>query len=383
MADARSLLRAHRAANRIEHPFAAYSDSGKLLCKVCREAIKSEALWENHIRSLSHCQRAAAASSAAEKTTTAAPETSHNKRKHDDAEAMDVEEDSEDAMPRKRNRTTSSAAANNGAHTPERNGNSPGLTRRASTTPAHGIEISIPSRPATPLVPGEGSRTPTPNMVPMGRSPLMGPTSAPFVTSGGASQIPSISTENLPVPGQVPTSASAAGTTTAAVDESEWAAFEAEMAAEDAPAPATATSYRDATISAPALTAEELAAKSQDEENERRKQLLDAQIADEREDATRALEDEFDEMAQLESRVRRLKERRELLRKGGLANGGASAAGQQVEVIATAAAVPEKKALLSAGKENAAVHSSAGIEDDEEDDADEDDDWDDGFRFRV
>lgn len=363
MADARSLLRAHRAANRIEHPYAAYSDSGKLLCKLCREVIKSESLWESHTRSADHRQKAAAANSATDRTAEAA----HSKRKHDDVEAMDAEEDSEDGAPRKRNRTTSSAAANNsngaaGAHTPERNGasgNSPGLARRASMTPAHGIELSIPSRPATPQIAGEGSLTPTHSVPPMGPTP----TSAP--AAGSAFQIPPISTESLPAPTSAP----------APVDEAEWAAFEAEMAAADDPPPAAPGFAMDATISAPAQTAADIAAaaaKSLDEENERRKQLLEAQTADEREDAARALEDEFDEMAQLESRVRRLKERREMLRRAG--GGGGS----------DAAAAGVRKAQPPAGKENAAVRNGEDAEsDDEDDEEDDDEDWDDGFRFRA
>lgn len=359
MSDARSLLRAHRAANRIEHPHAAYSDAGKLLCKICRDPIKSESLWDAHIRSAGHKQRAASL-----QTPAASIETS-GKRKHDDVEAMELDagdagDGAEEALPKKRNRTASTAA-NNGDKDSSRT-TPPGLTRRASTTPAHGFEISIPSRPATPQV-GEGSQTSTPSVLPIGRSPLIGAVSDAAGAPSTASQMP-ISTESLAIPAAAATPLSAAN---GDVDEAEWAAFEAEIAVADVP-PAPAD-YAEATISAPALTAEQIAAKSQEEEIERKKHRLDIEIADEKEDATRALEEEFDEMAQLESRVRKLKERREELRKGSIANLRGAAAESDVD----------KTVKLALGKENASAANDGDAESDEEED---DDDWDDGFRFR-
>ncbi|KAG9827254.1 hypothetical protein KCU98_g14971, partial [Aureobasidium melanogenum] len=57
MADVRSLLRNERASRRINHPHANYSESGKLLCAVCNVYIKTESLWENHIKSSQHVAR--------------------------------------------------------------------------------------------------------------------------------------------------------------------------------------------------------------------------------------------------------------------------------------------------------------------------------------
>ncbi|KAI1841840.1 hypothetical protein JX266_011918 [Neoarthrinium moseri] len=364
MADARSLLRAHRAANRVEHPHAVYSDAGKLLCKPCREIIKSDSLWEPHVTSLAHRQKAAAVHPPPPPPST----EPSSKRKLDDAEPMDVEDpDRDSSLPKKRNRTASSAAEPDKAATP------PALPRRTSGTPAHGVEISIPSRPATPLI-GEGSQASTPNLPPLGRSPLIGSSSENAVAasangSAAAPQIP-ISTESL----VVPQTAAVAPAPSGNVDEAEWAAFEAEIAASEArPPPATigAADYADAVISAPAMTADELAAKSQEEENARKRQLLDIEIADEKEDATRALEDEFDDMAQLDERFQKLKERRDELRKASMAN---------LRGAAAAAAAPDKSAKL-AGKENAGAANGDEAESDE-DDEDEDEDWDDAFRFR-
>ncbi|KAH6645175.1 hypothetical protein BKA67DRAFT_542154 [Truncatella angustata] len=360
MADARSLLRAHRAANRVEHPHAAYSEAGKLLCKICREVIKSDTLWESHVRSSSHRQKQAST-----QAPTASIETT-NKRKLDhvdDATEVEAADDAQETLPRKRNRTRSNV--NGEATTP------PGLNRRASGTPAQGVELSIPSRPATPQV-GEGSQTSTPSIPPMGRSPFIGSGSdnaGTPSTSASAAQLP-ISTESLTVPILAATAPAANGD----VDESEWAAFEAEIAADDDQVPAK-PAYADATISAAPLTAEELAAKSLEEENERKKHLLDVEIADEKEDATRALEDEFDEMEQLESRVRKLKERREELRKGSIANLRGAAAHESVI---------DKTVKAALGKENAgpANGEDTGSDEDGDDDDEADDDWDDGFRFR-
>lgn len=350
MSDARSLLRAHRAANRIEHPHAAYSDAGKLLCKICRDSIKSDSLWDSHIRSLSHRQRI---------TTLQAPAPSieiTSKRKHDDVEAMDVEmgDHTEDTMPKKRNRTAPIINGERDASTTP-----PGLTRRTSSTPAQGIEISIPSRPATPQV-GEGSQTSTPNALPIGRSPLVGAAADNTQTPASSARLP-ISTESLTVPLLTAMALAPNGT----VDEAEWAAFEAEVAAANLP---PAAAYADATISAEALTADEVAAKSLEEANERKKHLVDVEIADEKEDATRALEDEFDEMAQLESRVQKLKDRREMLRKGSTAN---------LRDAATESAI-DKTVKAALGKENAGMSNGDEVYS-EDDDLDDEDDWNNGF----
>jgi zinc finger protein 830 len=57
MADVRSLLRNERVSRRVNHPHANYSDSGKLSCAVCNIPIKTESLWENHIKSPQHSAR--------------------------------------------------------------------------------------------------------------------------------------------------------------------------------------------------------------------------------------------------------------------------------------------------------------------------------------
>lgn len=133
------------------------------------------------------------------------------------------------------------------------------------------------------------------------------------------------------------------------VDEDEWAAFEADIAAAEAP------TADDAVISAPAMSAAELAAKSAEETNAQRRERQEAELEGDKEDAARKLEEEFDEMQGLEERVKRMKEKREALRRK-----------ESTVQLANAALLPsEDKEVVE--------------EDDEEEE--DDDDWD-AFRMR-
>ncbi|CAI4220109.1 unnamed protein product [Parascedosporium putredinis] len=142
------------------------------------------------------------------------------------------------------------------------------------------------------------------------------------------------STQPAP-PGKLAAHAAAAGQ----VDESEWAAFEADIAA------ATVPYSEDAIISADAVPAN------------------GADDA-EREDATRALEEEFDEMSELEARARRLKEKREALR--------LRSASQLSSVTEPEVAKPPS----GAGKENQDSSRKPTSDEDGDDDDDDDDDYD-------
>ncbi|KAL8339320.1 hypothetical protein RB598_007576 [Gaeumannomyces tritici] len=213
MADVRSLLRQQRA-RRIDHPHAAYSDAGKLLCLVCHQPVKPES-WDAHVGTSTHRHRAAA-----KEFEPPAEPAQGPKRKNDEPEDKDAKRRTAAVMP---------------PNTPRRAPHTPPL--RQSGTPGLGVELQIPSRPATPNArEGLGLR-----ISPVERTTNKAPT---------------------------------AGFTADKVDEDEWAAFEAEVA----------------------------------------EQVAAEQMEDEREEATRALETEFEEMEELEARVRRLKERREALR---------------------------------------------------------------------
>ncbi|KAJ5669779.1 hypothetical protein N7462_010849 [Penicillium macrosclerotiorum] len=98
-----------------------------------------------------------------------------------------------------------------------------------------------------------------------------------------------------------------------AVDEDEWAAFEREVAAPSRMPQAPIAITAEATISAAPVSAEDLAAQ-QERDKALTTRAREAELEGDREDAARFMEEEFDEMDQLEERVRRLKQMREELR---------------------------------------------------------------------
>lgn len=102
----------------------------------------------------------------------------------------------------------------------------------------------------------------------------------------------------------------------APADEEEMAAFDRELARLEAELRAQPTSALDttATISAAPMTAEQLAAQAREEASTQRGKR-DQELEEEREDAVRVLEEEFEEMEGLEERVRKLREKREALRR--------------------------------------------------------------------
>jgi zinc finger protein 830 len=288
MADVRSLLKNERAARRIQHKHASYSTTGTLLCLVCHLQLKSESLWEGHLRSAGHImrvQKLEAAEKEAPESTISEPQPSGKKRK------ADGDEEGRDTI-HKRSKPLN-------GFLPEGffdSGSEPVVD--TSKLPSPTTEIQIPSRPATPSKPVE--------------------------------EIP-----KRPEP---------------TVDEDEWAAFEADIAAAD-----VLVIDNDAVISAPAMTAAELEKKSLEEDYAQRKERQEAELEGDKEDAARKMEEELEEMEGLEARVKRLREKREELRK------------KESVVGLNKPVVPP-------------VASNAPDEDDEEDE--DEDDWD-GFRMRA
>ncbi|KAK4238119.1 hypothetical protein C8A03DRAFT_15383 [Achaetomium macrosporum] len=392
MADVRALLRQQRAARRIDHPHASYSDAGKLVCTVCNEPVKTEALWEGHLRSAAHRQRLHSLHQASTKNGSneyaGFVQQTRNKRRLENSDEVAGEDDG--AAPRKRNKADSGSTEHieQGTSTPAKTDDgktgqpvTPPLSRRTSGTPSAGVEMEIPSRPATPSAGGTPMSISTPKLASIARSPLIPDESATLQQSATTAPAPPAS--NTQPPSTTNTSTSAAATA-APIDEDEWAAFEADLihgtgassGSATKPALAAAAALNsDAAISAPVMSAAEVTAKSEEEERARRRALVDIQLEDEKEEATRALETEFEVMEELEARARKLRERREALRIH--ANGGGPAAA----VAGGGAGDSEKGGLAVPGKEN----TNAAEPDDEEEDEDEeemDDDWD-GFRFRA
>lgn len=436
MSDARSLLRQQRAARRIQHPHLQYNAPGKLSCTICQEPIKSEALWDSHTRSAAHRQRLLASAKGPRATVDADSAATNGskagvvhreqksksstdtlsdaallaqiiggtgqKRKHDEDEDVEMDDAAgeDENAPAKRSKpdlgsptaTTSVSALSTTAASgspakpdsqPNRDtdrskrtsigGTPPGLVRRISGTPSHGVELQIPSRPATP----SASATSTPKATPMGRSPLI-------PQEGQMAGLPS--TTKLPPKAAFASTTSKESTTTTTVpapgnEDDDWAAFESEVV-HAAPAPnkftikAVAGYSGDAVIAAAPMNAQQIAAKQEEEERERRRAQADVDLEDEKEEATRALETEFEEMEELEARVRKLKEKREAIRRG--------------SVPATGPVDDSEKSGVAAAPATQPANDSAEAKEEDEDDEDEDEDGDEdeeddwaGFRFRA
>lgn len=255
MADVRAMLKNERAARRIQHKYASYSTTGSLLCIVCRLQLKSESLWAGHIKSAGHVMKAQKLEEEKEQAAEAEADV-QEVQPQPPAQAetgnkkRKIDEDDEDESARKRTRPT------NGASKPTLSATQAQTDARPPVRRSPTDEFQIPSRPATPLK------------------------------------------TNQETPKRLN------------VDETEWAAFEADIAATKVP-----EVNNDAVISAPAMTAAELARKSTEESNLQRSARIAADLEGEKEDAARKLEEQLEEQESLEQRVKRLREKREELRR--------------------------------------------------------------------
>ncbi|KAM0707758.1 hypothetical protein Q7P35_004407 [Cladosporium inversicolor] len=101
---------------------------------------------------------------------------------------------------------------------------------------------------------------------------------------------------------------------TAKEHQAEMDALEADLAALERETRANPAVVSN-TISAPAQTAEDIAAQAREEQSTQRSRR-DMELEEEKEEAARALEEEFAEMQTLENRVKKLREKREMLRAG-------------------------------------------------------------------
>lgn len=289
MADIRALLAQERASRRITHPHLTYTKSGALICNVCQLNVKSETLWDGHLRSANHKKNVAAQQANAMATTTTTTKTL--KRKHEDDDEDEQRPQPPPDAERERRKMPKSRAVS--------------LAEKATIVAVESDEAmpAVPPLPSQPTseIPDRSAAEPSP--------PLPHPPSADHLQSP---------------PTQQP------------IDEDEYAAFERDIAAVDelnhlADDPydpsssslsviARAPDYESATISAPALTAAQLA--EQAAEAKRKQQEILAEDADADQDDERGrLEEEMEIMEEMEERVRRLRERREALRSG--SGGGA------------------------------------------------------------
>ncbi|KAL9011633.1 MAG: hypothetical protein Q9173_003532 [Seirophora scorigena] len=255
MADVRSMLRNERATRRITHPHLTYSTTGTLICLVCNVQIKTEALWNKHLNSTLHATNAS-------KPREEAPQkkNSSKKRKADD------ESSGEDT--RKRAKGRENAVLNGFVAEKQKKEQQ---TQNDLVPPTADEQPESPSAP--PINPNPAATTSIPS--PPQREPAAPPDPMP------------------------------------AVNEDEWAAFQRDVAS---PPPEASALTAAADISVAPLTAAELAAQSREQASRQAKERLEAEVEGEKEDAARQLEEEFEDMAELEDRVRRLREKREALR---------------------------------------------------------------------
>ncbi|KAE8831410.1 hypothetical protein HRS9122_09000 [Pyrenophora teres f. teres] len=126
-----------------------------------------------------------------------------------------------------------------------------------------------------------------------------------------------------------------------AAAQAELDAFMEEMNAEKtAPPPPAKPTYSGAVIEAAPMTAAEIAAQAREEHSAQRAKR-DEEMEGEKEDAARALEDEFEEMEGLEERVKKLREKREALRSTSL---------RSVDVVNMASAAPRSRKMERASQ---------------------------------
>ncbi|KAI9847494.1 MAG: hypothetical protein M1837_002395 [Sclerophora amabilis] len=320
--DPRALLRAARASRRITHPQATYTKGGTLTCTVCHIPLKSDALWEPHLRSRQHVLVLQKLRDGTLNKPADAPATpvvrdgEGKKRKADDMEQEDV--------VRKR-------------------------TKEETSKVVHGLPGDFFDQAETERA--EENETVVEQQQPkIDRVQEVLAKSPPQAPNGGTSSEPAVAEQTVPssnIPANffddpsasaaIPSrpSESASNTVTAIVDEDEWAAFERDIAttAADTDDPSTTSPQRAAltapsAYSAPAVSAADLAARSSTTDRETVYRNREAELEAEKEDAARQLETEFEEMEGLEERVRKMRERREELRKkGGLDDTGGGTSG--------------------------------------------------------
>lgn len=264
MADVRSLLRNERASRRITHPQASYTNNGTLVCLTCHTQIKSESLWDTHVKSAAHVKRSQNLREGASKS--AADTNGTRKRKADDG----------DRDSRKK-------------------------TKPVDVLPDGFFDESSNTQDVETYLGPEAE-----NMGEEQHEDTMSAEAAPPKQQAHSAGVPA---------GFFDASTNGAPTPTTAIDEDEWAAFERDVAtppAETSAAPSALTAA--ATISAAPLTAAEIAARSREETSTQTKERREVELEGEKEDAALRLEEEFEEMEELEARVKRLRQKREELR---------------------------------------------------------------------
>ena len=361
MADVRALLKEQQASRRIQHPHVTYSTTGRLICLVCNLQLKSESLWPGHQRSPNHkrlLQEAEGNKGGAKKVPSDGSASSEKTITPDDITNQPTlkrksEGEDEDAAPMS---PTKKRKERDPEDTPDKN---EAIRKRSKShiVPTQSKPKYAPSLPGflpegffdagnSPQVPvskigkkeegekeGQPPKTPAPkkdNVTPpmlTGEFTLASRPLTPMDTSRSASRSGSkpLTPMDASTPSKIPltgsstlqtiTSAEKVGDdkkeenkTQAQIDEDEWAAFEADIAAAE-------TVPDDAVITAAPVIAEEMASMTVEETYLSKRERLEREREQEREDIINKALDEQEEMRELEARVNRLKARTEEVKK--------------------------------------------------------------------
>lgn len=352
MADVRALLKEQQAARRIDHPHVTYSTTGRLICLPCNLQLKSESLWAGHQRSPNHQKKLKEAQDtvqAVEKapssgsrssgkpitqnTITIAPslkrrqdgegigsESPSKKRKAQREMDSDGDMNSDETI-RKRSKSAAEPAPPKPKHDPTLPGF---LPEGFFDNGVAGQEAEVHPQPQAPKTPAQKKDTITPPM-PNGEFTLASRPLTPMDTSRSASRSGSkpLTPMDVGTPSKTPLSRSSTLATAAAagsgeeekkeaakgdVDEDEWAAFEADIAAAEA-------MPEDAVITAAPVSAEDLANMTVEETYLSKRARIESEREQEKEDIINKALDEQEEMKELEARVNKLKARTEEVKK--------------------------------------------------------------------
>ena len=267
MADVRSMLRNERQARRLTHPHLTYSTTGQLVCIICHVQLKTESLWNKHLRSQQHAMRLQKTQETGPDRPSGAP-VPHEKEQ----EADSVGTDSPEIL-------NEHAIEQTAAETkPHINGNK---KRKADSEDEEDDSRTKKSR-VSDIIAESTTHDP--------QEESLIPATTPQTNGDNKLQ--------------------------ASINEDEYAAFERDIATPPPPSNALDALTASANIIAAPLSAAELAAQAREEAEMTGKERREAEMEAEKEDAARQMEEELEEMADLEERVRRLREKREAIRQG-------------------------------------------------------------------
>ena len=288
MTDVRSMLRNERVSRRISHPQATYSTTGTLVCLVCHIQLKAESFWGKHLRSGQHAMRLQRIRDGTLGRPPGAPPPPPDESEEEDNDQIN------DSNP-----TNTSNPAAGGVAANISNGN--GSRKRKADDDGEDLrkQARADNAPADTLE-QDAAKTNGKNRV------FARPKKVRIIENSAtvASRLPAEPTEEE----YEALHPSNPETTNTQVDEDEWAAFERDVATPpDSPSSKPTALTAAASIVAAPLTAAEIAAQSREQASLQAKEKREEEVEGEKEDAARRMEEEFEEQAELEERVGKLR----------------------------------------------------------------------------